>query len=155
MKPMPLIAALGVAAIALSACNDRGDHMVNSGVCADFKKPAAAMPGADPSAAPVDECLRRWAYSLAGSRDTADMVADAAVSACASRLSTWNQTVMQQPQDAGADQSSGVSILTGQPTNPLAEHSVFARGRALLYVVQARAGRCEPPPMTNGAPNGA
>jgi len=159
MKPMPLIGALGVAAIALSACYDQDGHMVNRGICASFKtattKNAPAV--SDASAAPVDECLRRWAYSLAGSRDNADMVADAAVSACADRLTAWNQGVAsQQPQDAGgADQSGGMSILTGQPTNPVAEHSVFARSRALLYVVQARAGRCPPPPVTAGAPNGA
>jgi hypothetical protein len=36
----------------------------------------------------------------------------------------------------------------------LAEHSAFAQGRALLYVVQARAGRCKAPPIENGAPTG-
>jgi hypothetical protein len=161
MNTKPLIAACSVAAIALSACTDHGGYRVNGGVCADFKKPAAALPGADPAVAPVDECLRRWAYTLAASRDSADVVASAAVSACASRLTAWNQTVAsQQPQDnsggGGGDQSSsGVSILTGQPTNPLAEHNVFARDRALLYVVAARAGHCAPPPIKDGAPTGA
>jgi len=36
----------------------------------------------------------------------------------------------------------------------MTEHYVFAQGRALFYVVQARAGKCAAPPMTNGAPTG-
>jgi hypothetical protein len=132
----------------------------NPKVCADFK---AAKPAATPvaatappvaagaeGAAPVDDCVRKWAYSLAASRDTADTVAEAAVAACNVQLARWNQQSLSQP---GADVEAS-SITTGQPTTPLAEHSAFAGARALLYVVEARAGRCAPPPITNGAPDG-
>jgi hypothetical protein len=148
-------AALVLATAALAGC---GDHrMINSAMCADFKSTSAGkvnapLPTSD-AAGPVDDCLRRWAYSLAGSRDEADTVADATVAACSAQLSHWGQATVGarsgEQGDAGAD---GVSLTTGQPTNPLAEHATFARGRAVLYVVQARAGRCAPPAVVNGAP---
>lgn len=151
MKPNTLSALLALSALGLAGCGDHG-RMVNSGVCVDFKatthSPLGAIPSSD-AAGPVDDCLQRWAYSLAGAKDEADVVADAVVAACAAPLSRWGQAALSQPQGEG-----GVSLTTGQPTNPLAEHSAFARGRAAFYVVAARAGHCAPPPMTNGAPAG-
>lgn len=146
----PVMAVLALAALGLSACGDHDDAMVNSKICADFKTNPGAAAAADP-ATPVDECTRRWAYSLAGSKDSAEVVADAVVAACSAQLSKWNQASLGQPTGSG-DQA--LSLTTGQPTNPLAEHNAFAQGRALLYVVQARAGRCKAPPVTNGAPAG-
>jgi hypothetical protein len=152
MKTNTLGAYLALAALGLAGCDGR-EHMVNGGVCADFKAAAhgpqgAALPSTD-AAAPVDDCLQRWAYSLAGGRDEADVVADAVVAACAAPLARWGQAALGQSQGEG-----GVSLTTGQPTNPLAEHSAFARGRAVFYVAAARAGHCAPPPMANGAPAG-
>jgi CubicO group peptidase (beta-lactamase class C family) len=152
MKPNTLGAVLALSALALAGC-DRG-HMVNSGVCADFtaanhgQTAAGALASTD-AAAPAVDCLQRWAYSLAGARDEADVVADAVVAACAAPMARWGQSALSQSQGEG-----GVSLTTGQSTNPLAEHSAFARGRAVLYVVAARAGRCAPPPMANGTPAG-
>ncbi len=135
----------------LTACDDHGRLAANTKICANFQPASgqAAAPALSDAAAPVDECLRRWAYSLASSRDTADVVADATVSACGSALTRWSQAALAQPQGG-----EGLSLTTGQPTNPLAEHSAFARGRAVFYVVQARAGHCAPPPAANGAPTG-
>ncbi len=142
---------VALAALGLAACGDRG-RMTNAGICADFKAgQAQTTPTANDAAAPVDDCLRRWAYSLAGSRDRADVVAEAAVAACNPALSRWSQATLSQQTPSGGE---GLSLTTGEPTNPLAEHSAFARGRALLYVVQARAGRCAPPPTANGLPVG-
>jgi len=154
-----LTAVLALAAMGLSACGERDEAPANAKICADFKTNTAqaGAPAAAPSdaAAPVDECVRRWAYSLAGSRDSADMVAEATVAACSGALTRWNQAgVNQQAQAEAAPPEQALSLMTGQPTNPFAEHSAFAHGRALLYVVQARAGRCAPPPATNGVPNG-
>jgi hypothetical protein len=160
MNRNTLTAALALAALTLSACDVHDGRMVNSKICADFKPAntaqtrgsAAALSDA---ATPVDECVRGWAYSLAGARDTADVVADAAVAACAPALSHWNQAGLNQPAQAGAGGSvEALSLTTGEPTNALAEHNAFAHGRALLYVVQARAGRCAPPPVANGVPTG-
>ncbi len=84
-------------------------------------------------------------------QDGAEIVAEAVVAACAPVLSRWNQASLGQTGNTG---EQALSLTTGQPTNPLAEHSSFAQGRALFYVVQARAGRCKPPPVTNGVPAG-
>ncbi len=148
----PVMAALALAAVALTACENGHEAMSNPKICADFSNNAGpgATAASDPST-PVDECARRWAYSLAGSRDGAEIVADAVVAACAPVLSRWNQASLGQAAGSG---EQALSLATGQPTNPLAEHSSFAQGRALFYVVQARAGRCKPPPVTNGVPAG-
>jgi hypothetical protein len=131
--------------------------MVNAKICADFKLANTAQPGtlATDAATPVNECLRRWAYSLAGARDRADVVADATIAACGAALTRWNQAGLAQDAQANAGGPvEALSLTTGQPTNALAEHSAFARGQALFYVVQARAGRCAPPPVVNGVPTG-
>ena len=49
---------------------------------------------------------------------------------------------------------ASASLITGEPTTPMAEHNNFAHARALFYVVQARAGNCAPPPAKDGVPEG-
>jgi|HubBroStandDraft_3_1064219.scaffolds.fasta_scaffold273192_2 hypothetical protein len=138
----------------LAACGDRDDAMVNSRICADFGKPEAGKPGAPAdAAAPVDTCVRRWAYSLAGARESADVVANATVGACAAALDHWNLTATDPAAaDNGGAPPDATSLVSGQPTDAMAEHAAFAQRQALLYVIEARAGRCKPPPAKNGAP---
>ncbi|WP_310542894.1 hypothetical protein [Phenylobacterium sp.] len=146
------LTGLCLAALALSACSGQPRAMAaNGNICVDFKLPkAAALPGVSADAAAVDDCVRRWAYSLAPSRDDAETVADAASAACNTQLARWNQQTLTQP---GAEDPSA-SLITGEPTTALAEHNTFSRTRALFYVVQARAGACRPPPAKNGEPEG-
>ena len=147
-----LTAVFCLAAIGLVACNEQPRFAANSKICTDFKAPKVTAIGApiDDGSAPVDECVRRWAYSLASSRDTADAVSKAVVAACNTSLSRWNRQAIELPNDgAGA-----TSLTTGEPTTPIAEHNNFTHNRALLYAVQARAGACTPPPATNGVPDG-
>ena len=159
MNRTTLTAALALAAMGLSACSDHDGRLAaNPRICADFKATSTAQAGvpaiaASDAATPVDECLRRWSYSLASARDPANVVADAAIAACGTALSRWNQTAIGQP-GAVSGSVQALSLTTGEPTNAMAEHSAFARGRALFYVVQARAGHCSPPPTTNGVPTG-
>lgn len=145
-------AVLALAAMGLSACNSPSGMQANGKICADFKAKAAPVSTTADPAGPVDECTRRWAYSLASSADGADEVADAVVAACNTALSRWNQQSLAAGGEAGDGEA--MSILTGQPTNAISEHRAFAQGRALFYVVQARAGHCAPPPTTNGVPEG-
>jgi hypothetical protein len=149
---------LAITAAGLSACGEREDAMVNPHICADFKATDTASGAAAPAdaAAPVDTCVRRWAYSLAGAREGADVVATAAVTACDSALSHWNLTATDQAavDDTGAT-ASAQSLITGQPTDAMAEHAAFAQRQALLYVIEARAGRCKAPPAAKGMPIGA
>jgi len=151
MSRAPL-AVLCLAALALSACEAGPKSMAANGkLCIDFKtqKAPAAGPGADGAAA-VEQCVQRWAYSLASSRDDADAVAEATAAACNPQLSRWNQATLAQPE--GDTEAS--SLITGQSTTPLAEHNAFTHQRALFYVVQARAGNCSPPAVVNGVPEG-
>jgi hypothetical protein len=122
----------------------------NGKICADFKTKAAPPVGLSADAAAMDECARRWAYSLASSRDDAGTVAEAASAACQTHLARWNQAALNQP----AAEETSASLITGEPTTPLAEHNNFAHARALFYVVQARAGNCAPPPAKDGMPEG-
>ena len=166
-----LLSAVALAALGLAGCNQDRPLAANHGLCFDFKAArttpastpagsaaAAPAPGAgapvQPAAAdpsiPVDDCVRRWAYSLAPSTDGARDVANAAVGACLGPLARWNEQSLSQ----GSGPAQAPSITTGQPTNALAEHNTYAQNRALLYVVAARAGRCAPPPAKNGAPQG-
>jgi hypothetical protein len=150
MKLHPATAMLCLGVLGLSACSDNSHAVAgNPKICADFKAAKPATSEADAGAAPLDECVRRWAYSLAPSRDAADTVAEAVVGACNGQLARWNGQVLNVQGSAEA-----ASLTTGEPTTPLAEHNAFAHGRALLYVVQARAGACAPPPATNGVPDG-
>jgi hypothetical protein len=151
-----VVAATLTAALNLAACNNAntGRGTAATGICKPFT--AAAVPAAAPQpsanvlpaapagdpAAVVDDCLHRWGYTLAGSSDPADVVAAATIAACGPSLTAWNQSTL-----ATAGQAvEAPSLVSGQPTTPLAEHYAFAEGRALFYVVQARAGHCAPPP---------
>jgi hypothetical protein len=153
----PGLTGLALAATLLSGCEDNGGTTANTKLCYNFRSSAGNAPAAAADAAtPVDDCVRRWAYSLAGSRDEAAAVAGAAVAACEAALTRWNQASLNDaPQGGGAPPSDTLSLDTGQPTNALAEHNAFAQRQALLYVVQARAGRCKPPPVVKGAPAGS
>jgi hypothetical protein len=151
MKYAPL-AVLCLAALALSGCEQGSRGMAANGkICLDFKQAKAPLPaaGADGAAA-VETCVQRWAYSLAPSRDDAGTVAEAAAAACQTQLSRWNQASLSQPGAEG----EAASLITGQPTTPIAEHNAFSHSRALFYVVQARAGNCAPPAVVNGVPEG-
>lgn len=141
---MRTLMIVGAAGLALAACQDR-DRPV-AGLC-------KAFPDAPPAAGAeaLDDCLHRWGYALAGSRDDAGLTADAVAAACRAPLARWNQQSMTQAAQADAP-AEAPSLLTGQPTNPIAEHATFASDRALFYVVQARAGGCKPPPRKEGAP---
>lgn len=157
-----LIATVALAALSLAACNET-PH--GGGLCTPFPAATAAAatataPGAAVTvAAPadaaggVDDCLHRWGYALASSSDPAEAVAQAAVAACAATLSRWNQQAMAPVGADGGDQAVP-SLVTGQDTNAVAERYSYARGRALFFVVQARAGKCAAPAMANGAPVG-
>lgn len=145
----PVLAA-ALAALALGACSAQTVTGSNGKICADFKAKAAPPAGLSADAAAVDECARRWAYSLASSRDDADTVAEAAAAACQTHLARWNQATLNQP----AAEEGSASLITGEPTTPLAEHNNFTHARALFYVVQARAGSCAPPPAKDGVPEG-
>jgi hypothetical protein len=151
MNKKTIAAAVCLVAIGLTACDQHDRMEANSAICPDFKAANTVAPVTGDAASPVDECVRRWAYSLASSRDDAEVVASAAVAACGTLLSRWNQQSIAQAPDATVQP---LSLITGEPTNPLAEHNTFAQNRALLYVVQARAGRCKAPPVTNGVPAG-
>jgi len=144
MVRMIAVAAAVTAALSLAGCNNSGGRGAASGICKPFTAAATTTnalpaPGGDPGAA-VDDCLHRWGYALAGASDPANVVAQATVAACGPSIATWNRA-------SGGQQSvEAPSIVSGQPTNAMAEHLSFAMGRALLYVVQARAGNCAPPP---------
>ena len=140
MRALILVAAAG--ALALGGCENRNDRtMASAGnaICKPFAT-ATAPVGAD-AAAVIDDCLHRWGYTLARSTDGADMVAQAVMAACTAPLSRWNQQTLA----AGAAAPEAPSLITGENTTPIAAHSEFAHGRALFYVVQARAGKCPAP----------
>ena len=166
MTRQKLIAVAALAALGLAGCTNNGrSASAVEGICKPFTttttttttaQAAATTPATLPAAAPladpsanVDDCLHRWGYTLAASSDPANMVADATLAACGSALSAWNQQSLSLDNAGGAVQAP--SLMNGQPTNPLAEHYAFAEGRALFYVVQARAGHCGPPPATTNA----
>lgn len=155
------LAALG--SLGLAACEEgaarRGGGAASSGggLCkpfsdgADAQAAAPGMPGqmAMNGAVALEDCLHRWGYTLAKSEeDAADVVADAVVAACAAPLARWNQQSLSMAVGSDGQRASleeAPSLLTGQPTNPILEHNHFAQSRALFYVVQARAGDCDPP----------
>jgi len=149
-----LIAAVTTAALGLAACEGGDNRRRNVGVsggdglCKPFTGTAqSALPGmgVDGGAA-VDDCLHRWGYTLAKADDDAGAVAQAVVAACSAPLARWNQQTLSNVAAVSGDRSmEAPSLLTGETTNPIAEHNNFAEGRALFYVVQARAGKCDPP----------
>lgn len=160
-----LTAVLALSALALAACNDNDDRRGGSGgarLCIPFAGALTAQGQATPATAPagpsaaMDDCLHRWGYALAASADPADQVAGAVVAACMPALSRWNQQALAPTAGptGAAPPSSAQSLITGEETNAMAERYRYAEGRALFYVVQARAGKCAAPPMTNGVPDG-
>lgn len=146
MIPRQVLIA-GAACLGLVAC--QGDGKPNDDICKPFPE-AAAQPAANDGAAGMEDCLHRWAYTLAGGPDDAGTVADATVAACVAPLTRWNQQSLGAAAAANQPQEAQ-SLLTGESTNPIAEHRNFAADRALFYVVQARAGSCKPPPRREGA----
>lgn len=160
MRPGAVKAAatLGLAALALAACSDqgRGSRTV-AGLCQPFAGADGSTPAlaAGDPAAGVDDCLHRWGYALAGSTDDAGVVADAVVAACSSNLTRWNQqalapAALDPGQAAVETPQEAPSLLTGETTTPVAGRYAYAQGRALFYVVQARAGHCAAPAMSRG-----
>ena len=145
MRRTLTITAIGLAAAGLAAC-ERGDRPV-AGLCKAF--PAAdAQPVATDGAAVLEDCLHRWAYTLAAGRDAAGDVSDAVVAACSGPLARWNQQSLSQTAEGAPP--PGQSLLTGETVTPIAQRAAFASDRALFYVVQARAGGCKPPPRREG-----
>jgi hypothetical protein len=155
-----MLACAGLAALGLAACQEGGARGARAsgggvgGICKPFTAASASTtPGAlgtDPAMA-VDDCLHRWGYTLARSNDPADVVGRAVAAACAAPLSRWNQ----QTRSMGAVDQRGPceapSLLSGEPTTPIGAHAQFVDGRALFYVVQARAGKCDPPKVDRDA----
>jgi len=139
----------GAACLGLAACQG-GDRPV-AGVCKAFPE-AAAQPAATDGPAVLEDCLHRWAYTLAAGPDDAGTVADATVAACTAPLTRWNQQSLSAAAASPDQAGEGLSLLTGEPSSPIAEHRSFAADRALFYVAQARAGNCKPPPRREGAP---
>jgi len=163
-----------IAAAGLAGCSAQDGRMpANRNVCLPFPAaatttttttttangqaaaPAVAAPMAADPAASVEDCLHRWGYALAASTDDANQAAAAAVAACGPAIARWNQAALAPAEgEGGGGPIQAPSLLTGQETTPLNEHYLFAQGRALFYVVQARAGKCAAPPLTNGALTG-
>ena len=144
MRNILIVAA---ACAGLAAC--QGGQRPVAGICKSFPEAAAAAPADGPAA--LEDCLHRWAYTLAAGPDDAGMVADATVAACTGPLTRWNQQSLTAAAAAPEQAQDGLSLLTGQPSSPIAEHRSFAADRALFYVAQARAGACKPPPRREGA----
>jgi hypothetical protein len=168
-----ILAIAGLAAMSLAACSKtQGGAMASSSgdsrLCIPFATttttttttttngqaaaPVVAAPIASDPGVAVEDCLHRWGYALAASADEANQVATATVAACGSSISRWNQQTLTGGDGGGPPEAP--SLLTGQPTTPITEHFIFAQGRALFYVVQARAGKCTAPPISNGVPVG-
>ena len=118
---MRRILIVGAACAGLAACQG-GDRPV-AGICKSFTQaeapPAAGASAPGGGAAALEDCLHRWGYTLAGSRDEAGIVADAVAAACRAPLARWNQQSMSAAAAAGAPQEAP-SLVTGQQTNPSA-----------------------------------
>jgi len=150
VRTAALVVLAALTTTSLAACEGRPGPKgaaAGGGICTPFAEPTALGAGSDPST-PLDDCLHRWAYRLAGASDPADVVGQAAVAACHPPLSRWNQ------QSLAADPGDAMSLTTGEPVSATAAHYDFARSRALFYVVQARAGRCPAPPPAPAAQPG-
>jgi hypothetical protein len=145
-----LILAMGFVG---AGCADRdGNGRADAKTCTPFTATAPAN-AADPTAvtapaggdaAAFDDCLHRWGYRLAKADDTAAIdVADAVVAACTPVLVRWNQsTIAGQP--AGTSDAA-VSLVTGKTGTTPEDRYEMAKGKALFYVVQGRAGNCAAP----------
>ena len=158
IRRVPAIAAILLAAGALGACHRGGGQVygpLNGNLCRPFHTSDGPQINTNDQAAVYDDCLHRWAYSLAPARDQADVVASAVSAACAANLTHWNQQTLSQQAAPPEAQAQGVApppdqgatdLATGQPTDMMNSRAQFAQSRALFYVVQARAGGCSPPP---------
>jgi hypothetical protein len=150
---MALMAAAATIAAGLAGCNRQaatttgGEAALTGKYCTPF--PAAATHAAgglapaainDPAAS-FDDCIHRWGYALAPAHDPADVVAQASVEACSSILASWSQQIGQ-----GADSGQYSPRGAAPAPSPAQQQMHAAVGRALFYVVQARAGGCAAPP---------
>ena len=157
---MACVAAATMATVVLTGCNRQaaaeGGNITLAGgkYCTPFPSTAAASnaavglapaTNADPAVA-FDDCIHRWSYVLAPSRDPADVVAQASVEACSSILANWSQQIAQTSQLEPTRYSPRGRGNTAQPPDPETQRMHSAEGRALFYVVQARAGGCAAPP---------
>jgi hypothetical protein len=149
------------AATGLTGCNRQAVAqsgnltLTGSKYCSPFPStsvPSNATSGLAPAAnidpaVSFDDCIHRWGYALAPSRDPADVVAQASVEACSSILANWSQQIGQASGAEPARYSERGRRETQQaPPDPEAQRMHAAEGRALFYVVQARAGGCAAPP---------
>ncbi len=154
------VALVAATAALLTGCNRQavtaGGNISLAGgkYCTPFPtSPAAANAASglapatvsDPAIA-FDDCIHRWGYVLAPSRDPADVVAQASVEACSSILASWSQQIGQAAQAEPTSYGARGRSETAQAPNPEAQRMHAAEGRALFYVVQARAGGCAAPP---------
>jgi hypothetical protein len=142
----------------LSGCNQNasaqnGGLLGDSKYCTPFKaedaNATASLSAAlsNPGAA-FDDCIHRWAYTLAPARDPADVVAQAAVNACGPIAAAWSQQAMsQQPNPGPASyRYRGRAPQPQAQPSPQEQQIRMAESRALFYVVQARAAGCQAPP---------
>jgi hypothetical protein len=150
-----IAAAVGLAGCNRQASTNGGEITLGGGkYCTPFPSATAATnataglaPAAvsDPAVS-FDDCIHRWGYVLASSRDPADVVAQASVEACSSVLASWSQQISQASDNAAVDYGPRSRRESPQTPDPAAQRMHAAEGRALFYVVQARAGSCTPPP---------
>jgi hypothetical protein len=161
-RKMALAGAATAILAVLAGCSRQSGTATAGGLgaggkyCSPFPSAAAATNSVglaptqvnDPAAS-FDDCIHRWGYVLAPSRDPADVVAQASVEACSSILASWSQQLgqseqLQQPVETRRGRET-MADQQQQP-NPAAQRIHAAEGRALFYVVQARAGGCAAPP---------
>ncbi len=140
-----------LAAAMLSGCERGASTTADARICMPFATTSVtngastSIPGAPvagSNAAIVDDCLHRWSYRLAGASDAADQVGKAVVQACSENLTAWNTEAMNNRDPRGPDY---IDSTTGRPMSPADRNSQYAQGKALFYVIQARAGHCAAP----------
>ena len=155
-----LAAAVMISAAALCGCNRQAATvgaksltLTGSSYCTPFPtananpSPAGGLAASPDPAVAFDDCIHRWGYALAPSRDPADVVAQASVQACSSILETWSQQLASQGyQQAPEMTRRGRGSPQQQQPDRMTQQMRAAGGRALFYVVQARAGGCAAPP---------
>ena len=150
-----IAAAAGLAGCNRQAAAGGGNITLTGGkYCTPFPATAAATnattglapaPVSDPAVS-FDDCLHRWSYVLAPSRDPADVVAQAAVEACSSVLANWSQQIGQTAASEPEQFSTRGRREATQAPDPQTQRMHAVEGRALFYVVQARASGCAAPP---------
>lgn len=131
MKIRVVRGLLLLASLALSGCSETPFPLgsPSPGVCAPVPPPRANnAANSYEQAVYRDECIHRWAYRLAGSRDAADLVAGAVIGACRPQIDR-SATLL-----AEGDETAETWYMT--------EMERVSRERALYRVVQARAGNC-------------